>query len=82
VSNVVTLEINVALMTPVRHLDTPVVEVKDRVDRPIRSAVMTVPVVRQPHMSVVAVGFVATRLLLERVAVEIRTALGTCMGYN
>ena len=75
--NVVTLEINVALITPVRQLDTPVVELKDHVGRQIRSAVMMVAVVHQHHMSVVAVAFVATQLPPERVAAEISTALGT-----
>lgn len=67
-------------MTLAPRLDTPVVEMKDRVDRPIRSAVLTVAAVRQHHSRVVAVGSVATQLLPERVAVEISTALGTCSG--
>ena len=74
--NVVTLEINVAQIKPVRQLDTPVVEMKDHVDHQIRSAVMMAPVVHLHHLSVVAVGFVATQRLPARVAAEISAALG------
>lgn len=72
------LEINVALMKLVPRLDSPVVEMKDRVDRPIHSAVLTRAAVRHHHLNVVAMDFVAIQLLPERVAVEISTALRTC----
>ena len=77
--NVVLVEINVALMKLALRLDTPVVEMKDRVDRPIRSAVLTLAAARQ-HLSVVVVGIVATQLLADRVAVEISRLLGMCSG--
>ena len=78
--NVAPVAINVALIKLARRLDTPVVEMKERVDRQIPSAVMTVPAVHQHRTNVVAVGFVATQLLPERVAVEISTDFGMCKG--
>ena len=68
---------NVARIKLAHRLDTPAVGMKERVDRRIRSVVMMVPAVRQHHTSVAAVGFVATQLLPERVAVEISAALAS-----
>ena len=76
--NVASVEINVALMKLAPRMDSPAVEMKDRVDRQIRSAVLMLAAVHHHHSSVVAVGFVATQPLRERVAVEINTALGIC----
>jgi hypothetical protein len=77
--NVVSVEINVALMKLALRMDTPVVEMQDRVDRPIRSAVLTAAAAPEGS-SVVVVGIVVTQLLAGRIAVEISTLLGTCSG--
>lgn len=80
--NVVPVEINAVQMKVARRPDTPAVEMKDRVDLPMRRAALT-KAAAQTDLSVVVVGFAVTRRdLVERLAVEISSEESTASSQT